>query len=478
MHQTRVLLGLAAVLFASLAFASLAAAFVVPTSSPTTCPPIPSSRPRLAPLTMASTPTASGMSTTKPRALLPPIILSNVPGTWAYDTMSRRIRDDILVRIYAENDALLSTPAGASIKAQLDQLKRELETPHTSPLPPIQDDGGPDVGVWGEIMAPYMKSNWLEAPWLVTEFYFYRRIVQIFGYFQRSYDPFKDQKRLGLEGALELTQQLAARAEEVHKAGDPETALRFALFASLWGNKMDLSLWPSQSDAANKAQTFANVLEASSVNLLADDFPAVAAHLKEGGKERGRVDIIVDNAGFELITDLLLADALLVHGLASKVVFHTKGHPTFVSDAMDKDVKETIDYLATAGVVAAKDRWGSYLKTGQWELHAHNYWAQPFPFWERPGDVSEDLSKAKMAFVKGDANYRRLLGDREWDLSIGFDQVASYFPCPIVALRTLKAELGCGMMEGEVGRARKADAKDWMVTGKYGVVQFVDPAKL
>lgn len=37
----------------------------------------------------------------KPKAPLPPIILSNVPGTWAYDTMSRRIRDDILARIYA-----------------------------------------------------------------------------------------------------------------------------------------------------------------------------------------------------------------------------------------------------------------------------------------------------------------------------------------------------------------------------------------
>lgn len=473
MHETCVSLGLAAVLFAP-----FAAAFVGSTSCPATPRPIPSCRHRLAPPTMISTPTAEGMSTTKPRATLPPIILSNVPGTWAYDTMSRRIRDDILVRIYAENDALLSTPEGANIKAQLDQLKQELSTPQTSSLSPIQNDGGPDVSVWGKIMAPYAKSNWLDAPWLVTEFYFYRRIVQIFGYFQTGYDPFKDQKRLGLEGALELTQQLAARAEEVHKAGEPETGLRFALFASLWGNKMDLSLWPSQSDAINKAQIFANVLEASSINLLADDFPAVAAHLKEGGKEGGRVDIIVDNAGFELITDLLLADALLVHGLAAKVVFHTKGHPTFVSDAMDKDVQETIEYLAAAGVFAAKDRWVSYMKTGQWELHAHNYWAQPFPFWERPRDVSEDLKKARLAFVKGDANYRRLLGDREWELGTPFEEVASYFPCPVVALRTLKAELGCGMAEGEVGRAIKADAKDWMVTGKYGVAQFVDPEKL
>jgi hypothetical protein len=40
--------------------------------------------------------------------------------------------------------------------------------------------------------------------------------------------------------------------------------------------------------------------------------------------------------GFELITDLFLADCLLRQGYVTKVVLHTKGHPTFVSDAMDK----------------------------------------------------------------------------------------------------------------------------------------------
>lgn len=49
----------------------------------------------------AAAPVLEGYSGRKPKAPLPPIILSNVPGTWAYDTMSRRIRDDILARIYA-----------------------------------------------------------------------------------------------------------------------------------------------------------------------------------------------------------------------------------------------------------------------------------------------------------------------------------------------------------------------------------------
>ena len=110
-------------------------------------------------------------------------------------------------------------------------------------------------------------------------------------------------------------------------------ALRFAVFCSLWGNKMDLvsgpsgfiiialpprvttlltvnhvlkrldgsqSLWPSESktaafDAEKRSQTFATVLEASSSNLLADSFPALAQHLM--AHKGGRVDIVVDNAG-------------------------------------------------------------------------------------------------------------------------------------------------------------------------------------
>jgi hypothetical protein len=33
-------------------------------------------------------------------------------------------------------------------------------------------------------MKDYEGSNWLDAPWLVTEFYFYRRVAEIFRYFK------------------------------------------------------------------------------------------------------------------------------------------------------------------------------------------------------------------------------------------------------------------------------------------------------
>jgi hypothetical protein len=41
-------------------------------------------------------------------------------------------------------------------------------------------------------------------------------------------------------------------------------------------------------------------------NILIDDSDVVLSHLQTGGPSDGkRIDIVVDNAGFELISDLL-----------------------------------------------------------------------------------------------------------------------------------------------------------------------------
>lgn len=57
--------------------------------------------------------------------------------------------------------------------------------------------------------------------------------------------------------------------------------------------------------------------------------------------------------------------------------------------------------------------------------------------------AAKDLGgESALVFVKGDANYRRLIGDRLWPTDTPFSDVAGYFPTRLCALRTLKAELG------------------------------------
>ena len=417
-------------------------------------------------------------ATRLPRAPVPGPLLSNEPGTWAYDTMSRRVREEILGRLFEENKEELDGEAMKDAKAALEELYAELSEPATSQLRPI-GGAGADVEEWNRILAPFVGMNWLDAPWCVTEFYLYRRIMEALDYFNSGFDPFAKQKARGLDTAFASVESLAPRVIAASQGGasDLSTGLRLMTAVSLWGNRMDLSLWPAGTEG-NVADAFSQVLASSSANLLADDFDQLLAEaskaLEAGGR---RVDIVVDNAGFELVTDLCLADFLVSSGVAPEVVFQLKAHPTFVSDAMAKDLQQHIDAMgaldpvAFPGCVALAQRWAGFVASGAWKMHEDFFWVQPSAFWEIPSTLAADMASSALTFTKGDANYRRLLGDRAWATDTPFADVVSYFPSPLCALRTLKAELGCGMTPEQTKRAASEDDK-WMVNGRYGVIHF------
>jgi Damage-control phosphatase ARMT1-like domain len=73
--------------------------------------------------------------------------------------------------------------------------------------------------------------------------------------------------------------------------------------------------------------------------------------------------------------------------------------------------------------------------------------------------------------VKGDMNYRRLLGDLRWSLSTPFNSVVQYFPAPLLALRVLKAELATDMDPSRVASLNRLDP-EWLTNGRWGVIQF------
>ena len=76
-----------------------------------------------------------------------------------------------------------------------------------------------------------------------------------------------------------------------------------------------------------------------------------------------------------------------------------------------------------------------------------------------------------ITIMKGDANYRRLLGDLHWPFDHPFVDVAAPFPGDVCALRTLKSGVCCGVSVAEQERARATDAS-WCTSGKFGVIQF------
>ena len=103
--------------------------------------------------------------------------------------------------------------------------------------------------------------------------------------------------------------------------------------------------------------------------------------------------------------------------------------------------------------------------SGRLEITTHWFHCAPFEFTAMPPDLAEAFAAASLVILKGDLNYRRLVGDRHWPASTPFAETVGYFPAPVVALRTLKSD-------AVVGVATVAGLPDdWRTSGRYALVQ-------
>ena len=408
----------------------------------------------------------------KPKPPIPEPLRGIDPGSFAHHTVVERL-PKILRHILADND--FSRPVVRQLEALIEEIP-------AAEIRPFTDPEAPDASQWAQYLDPYLGLNWLQIPWFLAETYFYRRILAVTGYFQPGegyqVDPFATQKQQGLAAAddeiANLSTQLDAWANPSNEPFDRSATL---LAINLWGNQADLSLWPAGH--GDEQPKHADLL-ASRRHIVVDDTRAVVDFLTSQLNQSPRIDFIVDNAGFELVSDLALTDFFLSSSLASTVVLHLKYHPTFVSDATIKDVARTVDVLADDSRPEIR-RFGQRLQAHigaqrlQWQHEL--VWTSPRSFWERPPRVGQELAQANLLVSKGDANYRRLLGDRHWPYTTPFADIVSYLPTPLVALRTFKSEVAAGLDPEQIRRLGAQDS-NWLTNGKRGVIQFVDLKKV
>jgi uncharacterized protein with ATP-grasp and redox domains len=390
-------------------------------------------------------------------------------GSFAHHTIVVRL-PAIARRVLAENDFP---------PAVVDRLETLIQEIPGGLIRSLRDSSAPDAADWRRYVAPYQAQNWLQVPWFLAEVYFYRRILEATGYFQpghsRGIDPFLYQKQQGLDTSLARIRALASEVNEWFAQGERQGGRNSQMLArllsvALWGNQADLSLWPAdkgdQPDHGDRDQQQAH--------LLLDDTAAIIHHLyRQEGRAR-RVDFIVDNAGFELVCDLCLADYLLSSNTSAKAHFHLKAHPTFVSDAMSQDVRQTVAFLAADAqdaVRALAGRLSQHLTSQRLQCRPHPFWTSPLSGWEMPSSLRHDLAHSHLVISKGDANYRRLLGDRHWSFTAPFAAVVAYFPAPLVALRTLKSEAVVGLRPDQPPTVSSKDP-EWLTNGRWGVIQF------
>lgn len=242
---------------------------------------------------------------------------------------------------------------------------------------------------------------------------------------------------------LALEAEKAAAAEKSADAVAQADRLLFSEMCEicLWGNATDLSLLTSLTYEDIQTLQGSKARKASEKNIIVNDlghaFDVLHRARKEKKDAERRVDIVLDNSGFELYVDLILAGYLIFSGLATSVVLHPKLIPWFVSDVIPRDFSDLLSALADpqefytrrdetgkaypslsekeiADVKFLFDQWSQLHQDGKLIIRPHAFWTAPGSFWRMPGtapDLFEDLKQSELVLFKGDLNYRKLVND-------------------------------------------------------------------
>ncbi|MFI7057386.1 damage-control phosphatase ARMT1 family protein [Streptosporangium canum] len=381
----------------------------------------------------------------------PPVIRSNVPGSFPWSVLHDR--HPALIRKVGD-----ATPYGPDRLRALDLLLREITDGVIGPL----EGAVPDRELWESWDRGHVGERWDDAPFLWAESYFYRKLLAAVGYFDpgpwQGIDPFEPFKRAELLGRgvdAEL------RALDGLPGMPAEEQAQTLLQRALWGNQADLGFRLSAGGAQDGGRT---------TGLPADDSDLLWSAVD--GPRPARICFVADNAAGELLPDLALIDHLLHARGVREVLLHVKPVPYYVSDAVPMDVIACVRRLSAAGGRAgeAGERLWSAMGSGRLAVRAHVFSCAPLPYSEMPGDLREEFATVSLTIMKGDLNYRRLVGDRMWPPATPFASAVGYFPGPVAALRTLKSDVVVGL-GADVVTELDAGGRPWRTSGTHAVIQ-------
>jgi damage-control phosphatase, subfamily III len=289
-----------------------------------------------------------------------------------------------------------------------------------------------------------------------------RRVNTLFSLSEhwKGYDVFSKQKMSTFKSSRPAVLELAARYKELtlqlenhsstaSKTAEEIEAAEKLLFTEmseicLWGNATDLSLLTSLTYEDIQKLQGSDARKTSEKNIVVNELPAAFKVLKaaqKAGTTERRVDIVLDNAGFELFVDLLLAGYLLSANLATTIVLHPKSLPWFVSDVVPGDFSSLLNALADPQVfyISLSDdekhvgkqavplsyeeihdllflfeRWSGFHSEGQLVIRPNRFWTEAGSYWRLPMTAPrlfDDLKESELVLFKGDLNYRKLTGD-------------------------------------------------------------------
>lgn len=380
-----------------------------------------------------------------------------------------------------------------------------------------QIDLNPDLSHYNnhyDELAKIKQITWLTGPWLYLECYVYQFINTIFLSSSETYwhkfDVFQNLKNLTFKQSELGVNELSKRYKVLNtqlisndKLDDETLKILFSEFIdiSLWGNATDLSLLAGNVSIDDiKSVQGAEVRKKNEEKIIVNDLSQAWNYLKNSSHDDNdkQIDIVLDNSGFELFTDLILSLFLLDSKLINKVKIHCKEIPWFVSDTMPKDFDLLLDQLIDENfyknihqdkedhesIKFLHSKLNQYYKDGNIVVSHHKFWTLSYNYWDIPKftDLYQELSKSDLIIFKGDLNYRKLTGDLQWDKTTPFKtalQDLSKSKLPVLSLRTCKADVVVGLPQGlheKLSTIYKDQGNEigelWTASGKWAVISF------
>ncbi|VDL67608.1 unnamed protein product [Nippostrongylus brasiliensis] len=251
------------------------------------------------------------------------------------------------------------------------------------------------------------ELTWYKVDWLFAECYMYRRIVGATAKtkYLKTFDFFREQKIEGFNSQY---------AREQIRDGI-RYMLAVAQKLTVQQEKETLEVLLKAEAPIEGARVLDSFILCNDLGLAIESF---FLKMQDKGHRR-EFHIVLDNAGPELMGELIFAEYLLQTNLAEKVVLHGKEYPYFVSDVTKEDFEWTLNELNNLGDVfrTMYEKLSARVNTNQLVFRDHRFWTYPQPYCEMRNvapDLYSELSMASLIMFKGDLNYRKLVADRDW----------------------------------------------------------------
>lgn len=462
---------------------------------------------------------------------IPGRFMTNDKGTFGEYTASTRwpiiiqnAIDDLSKHQETEKSNGTKFEQGEVIKKELKEFRQEIID--RVPLRPFTEEEIKIANVplsFNEYLKKHPEVNWGAVEWLFSEVYLYRRVNVLF---QRQcewakFDIFNRLKQSTFESSFYGVVELALRygnllpqlREMKQNPGNEIDDILKVLFKefieiSLWGNATDLSLLTNATLEDIKSIQGAKARAASESKIVVKDtekaWEVLTKARADANSREIRVDFVLDNSGFELYADLMLAAFLLQSGLATKCIFHAKDIPYMVSDVMLKDFDILVHDLRDreffpSGEPSTKEsraldlfagEMEKFVSSGKIEFREDSFWTTELDYWNLDANetkyhgsiLHKDLQKSNLVIFKGDLNYRKLTGDRKWPRTTKWETAIGPLATngiTSLSLRTCKADVQVALPEGLDAKLSQEWEKEnpgrgswWCCSGKWAVICF------